>query len=116
MGPCPVDQLTVYSDGRLAYQGGDNAPRTGSFAGQLTAAERKELIAKFEAANFFSFQDSYTSTASDLPTKYITYWQGKKNKRIRDYDGAPTALKALESELISLIKADRWQQTVIPAQ
>jgi hypothetical protein len=116
MGPCPVDQLTVYADGRLLYYGGANAPRTGSFAGQLTTAERKKLVAKFEAANFFAFQDSYVSIASDLPTKYITYWQGKKTKRIQDYDGAPAALKALESELIDLIKTDRWQRTVIPAQ
>jgi hypothetical protein len=116
MGPCPVDQLTVYSDGRLVYQGGANAPRTGSFAGQLTATERKELTAKFNAADFFAFQDSYVSTLSDLPTRYITYWQGTKSKRIRNYDGAPAALKALEAELINLIKADRWRQTVIPAQ
>ncbi|MGY2131209.1 DUF6438 domain-containing protein [Hymenobacter sp. HD11105] len=116
MGPCPVDQLTVYSDGRMTYKGGANAPRTGSFAGQLTPAERKELTAKFDAAKFFAFQDSYVSTLSDLPTRYITYWQGTKSKRIRNYDGAPAALLALEVELLNLIKADRWRQTVIPAQ
>ncbi len=91
-------------------------PRQGTYAGRLTAAERKQLVAKFDAANFFAFQDSYVSTKSDYPTKYITYWKGGKSKRIRDYDGAPAALKALEAELIKLIKADRWQQPVIPAK
>lgn len=111
MGPCPVDRLTVYTDGRLEYEGSENAPRAGRYRGQLSEAEQKQLVAKFEAANFFSFQDSYVATVSDLPTKYLTYWQGSRSKRIRDYAGAPDALKALEAELITLIKADRWQKT-----
>lgn len=116
MGPCPVDQITVYTDGRMEYKGGENATRQGIYVGRLTAAERKRLIAKFDAANFFAFQDSYVSNKLDYPTKYITYWKAGKSKRIRDYDGAPAALKALEAELIKLIKADRWQQSVIPAR
>ncbi|MBC6606169.1 hypothetical protein H8B13_04995 [Hymenobacter sp. BT188] len=116
MGPCPVDEITVYTDGRMEYKGGENAPRQGAYVGRLTAAERKQLIAKFDAANFFAFQGSYTSTKLDYPTKYLTYWKAGKSKRIRDYDGAPAALKALEAELIKLIKADRWQQSVIPAR
>lgn len=116
MGPCPVDQLTVYSDGRMEYKGGANAPRAGDYVGLLTAEERKQLTAQFEAANFFAFCDSYVSSLSDLPTTYITYWQGDKSKRIRDYDGAPAALKVLEAELIKLIAADRWRQPVKPAQ
>lgn len=111
MGPCPVDRLTVYTDGRLEYEGGENAPRAGLYRGQLSEAERQQLVATFEAANFFGFQDNYVATVSDLPTKYLTYWQGSRSKRIRDYAGAPAALKALEVELITLIKADRWQQT-----
>jgi hypothetical protein len=116
MGPCPVDQLTVYTDGRLEYKGGENAPRKGIYVGRLTAAERKQLVAKFEAANFFAFQDSYVSNNLDYPTKYLTYWKGGKSKRIRDYDGAPAALKALEAELIKIIKADRWQQAAVPSK
>ncbi|GGF53387.1 hypothetical protein GCM10011375_06140 [Hymenobacter qilianensis] len=116
MGPCPVDEITVYTDGRMEYKGGENAPRQGTYRSRLTAAERKQLIAKFDAANFFAFQDSYVSTKLDYPTKYITYWKGGKSKRIRDYDGAPAALKALEAELIKLIKADRWQQSAMPAR
>ncbi len=115
MGPCPVDQITVYTDGRLEYEGGAHAPRTGRYRGKLTQTEYKQLVAKFEAANFFAFQDSYESSLSDLPTKYLTYWQGSKSKRIRDYDGAPLALKDLEAELITLIKADRWQKSATAA-
>lgn len=115
MGPCPVDRLTVYTDGRLEYKGEKNAPRQGFYAGQLSVAERQQLAAKFEAAGFFGFQDSYVTAVSDLPTKYLTYWQGSRSKRIRDYAGAPAALKALEAELITLIKADRWQKTAEPA-
>lgn len=111
LGPCPVDRLTVYTDGRLEYEGKAHAPRTGLYRGRLSAAERRQLVARFEAADFFAFQDSYVAPVSDLPTKYIAYWQGGRTKRIRDYAGAPAALKALEAELIKLIKADRWQKT-----
>jgi hypothetical protein len=114
MGPCPVDRLTVYTDGRLEYEGQKNAPRQGFFAGQLTGPEREQLAAKFAAADVFSLQDSYVAPVSDLPTKYLTYWQGSRSKRIRNYAGAPESLKALEAELITLIKTERWQKTAPP--
>lgn len=108
-GPCPVDVLTIFADGRMRYDGRQNAPRAGLFAGQLAARERTALTKQFEAAQFFSFAPAYTSRATDLPTYYLTYSAGGRSLRVKDYDQAPARLKSLEASLEKLIEAPRWR-------
>lgn len=107
-GPCPVDVLTVFADGRLRYEGRANAPRTGLFTGQLSGRECTALVKQFEAAHFFDFAPVYTSRATDLPTYYLSYSAGGRSLRVKDYDGAPASLKSLEARLAKLIDARRW--------
>ena len=109
MGPCPVDVLTVYADGRLRYQGQANAPRQGSYAGQLTGREQAELVQAFDEARFFNFAPAYVADVSDLPTYFLTYVRDGQRLKITDYAGAPPALKALEARLTRLIDANRWR-------
>lgn len=108
-GPCPVDVLTVFADGRLRYEGRENAPRQGQFGGRLSAAEQAALVRAFEEAKFFEFATSYKSRATDLPTYYLTFSQAGRTHKVADYDGAPAALNALEDKLQALIDAPRWQ-------
>ncbi|WP_375419030.1 DUF6438 domain-containing protein [uncultured Hymenobacter sp.] len=108
-GPCPVDVLTVFADGRLRYEGRENAPRQGQFGGQLSPSEQAALVRAFEEARFFDFATSYKSRATDLPTYYLTFSQAGRTHKVTDYDGAPAALNALEDQLESIIDAPRWQ-------
>lgn len=108
-GPCPVDVLRVFADGRLRYEGGAHAPRTGPYTGQLSAAERTALVQQFEAAQFFNLAPAYVSRATDLPTYYLTYSAGGRSRRVKDYGAAPVRLKNLEAQLEKLIDADRWR-------
>lgn len=108
-GPCPVDVLSIETNGSMRYIGREHGPRTGLFRGQLTPAERTALVRAFEAARFFEFAPSYTSRATDLPTYYLTFSQGGRTHKVTDYDGGPAALKALEKRLESLIDAPRWR-------
>jgi hypothetical protein len=110
MGPCPVDVLTVFTDGRLRYEGEQHGPRTGIYTGQLSAEEQAALLREFEAARFFDFAPAYKSRATDLPTYYLTFSAGGRSHRVEDYDHAPATLKALEASLEKLIAADRWQR------
>lgn len=108
-GPCPVDVLTVFADGRLRYEGRENAPRQGQFGGRLSPSEQAGLVRAFEEAKFFEFATSYKSRATDLPTYYLTFSQAGRTHKVTDYDGAPAALKALEDQLATIIDAPRWQ-------
>ena len=110
-GPCPVDVLTIFADGRMRYQGQEHGPRTGTYAGRLRPAELLALRQAFAAARFFAFAPAYTSAALDLPTYYLRYATAGRQHQVQDYDGAPPALKALEARLIALIDApNRWQK------
>ena len=110
MGPCPVDMLTVYADGRLRYEGQANAPRQGRYAARLAGPQQAELVRAFEEARFFEFAPAYKSRATDLPTYYLTYARADRRLKITDYDGAPPALKALEARLETLIETADWQR------
>lgn len=110
MGPCPVDVLTVYANGRMRYEGGQHAPRTGTHTGKLTTRERTVLLKQFETARFFDFARAYTSRATDLPTYYLTFATGGRSHRVEDYNGGPASLKKLEATLEKLIDANRWKQ------
>lgn len=116
MGPCPVDILTIFGDGRMRYEGRQHGPRTGLFTARLTPDERTALIGQFEAARFFDFAATYSSRATDLPTYYLTFTSAGRSHRVKDYDLAPAALKRLESRLEELITAERWQPQPAPAQ
>lgn len=109
MGPCPVDVLVLYADGRMRYDGREKSPRTGIYTGQLSEAERQALVQEFEAARFFEFAPVYTSQLSDRPTYYLTFTSAGRRHRVKDYDNAPAQLHALEDSLIQLIKAPRWR-------
>jgi hypothetical protein len=109
-GPCPVDVLTIFQNGRMCYRGQENSPRTGTYTGRLTAAERRELVEAFADAHFFELAPTYSSAALDLPTYYLTYATAGQQHRVTDYDGAPARLKALEARLAQLIEAPkRWR-------
>jgi len=111
-GPCPVDVLTIFADGRMRYQGQEHGPRTGAYAGRLRPAELLALRQAFAAARFFDLAPAYTSAALDLPTYYLRYATAGRQHQVQDYDGAPPALKALEARLVALIDAsDRWQKS-----
>ncbi len=110
-GPCPVDVLTIFADGRMRYQGQEHGPRTGTYAGRLSPAERQALTQAFAAARFFEFAPAYVSDRTDLPTSYLSYASAGRQHRVQDYDGAPPTLKALEARLAALIDAPgRWRR------
>lgn len=108
-GPCPVDVLTVYANGRLRYEGQAHTSRQGSYTSQLTQAELQSLLQTFEAASFFDFATSYKTNRKDLPTYYLTLAVAGRRHKVADYGSRPPALKALEDKLADLIETTNWQ-------
>jgi len=109
-GVCPVYSLSVFSDGKLEYSGQENVDMVGEYTSQLKNGELQSLIKAFEDANYFEFEDKYTGMVRDLPTTYLMYRKGDREKRIKDYAGAPKTLKQLEEKVESLINANDWKK------
>jgi len=109
MGPCPVYKLSIFSDGTLQLSAKKNLELKGEFSSTLTNEELQSLIDKFVESDFFAFKESYESNMTDLPSTFIEFNYEGKSKKILDYDGAPKELKALEAEVIALLKSSDWK-------
>ncbi|MFT6827873.1 MAG: hypothetical protein ACJA2S_005151 [Cyclobacteriaceae bacterium] len=109
MGTCPDFDINIYKNGFVELDARQNLDLNGKFTSNVSTESLNELIGKFEENNFGSFQDSYTSNKTDLPTTFITYQKEGFKKKIEDYDGAPTALKDLEKAVAALIAELKWK-------
>lgn len=109
-GTCPIFKLTIYSTGKAIYEGENHVEKLGQFEKNIGEEKLKALIKAFNAANFFEFEDEYTSDITDFPTTYIEFTQDGKSKKIKDYYGAPESLKALEKKLDAIANSEGWEK------
>ncbi len=109
-GTCPVFTLEIYDDGAAILRGEENIHKIGEFRATLSKKQVKELVKAFRAKDFFGFEDSYTSSASDLPTTYLSFTDKEITKKITDYDQAPESLKELEAKVEAYIGILTWRK------
>jgi hypothetical protein len=109
-GPCPVYELKIYKNGYVKLTAEEHLDLQGEFYTKLPGSKVKALISKFKEAGFFEMENEYTSITKDLPTTWIYFSNEGRQKRIKDYDGAPESLRELEKELSSLIESEDWKQ------
>lgn len=105
-GECPVYIMKIYKNGLVEYNGEMFVEKEGLYEKTISEQKVKELIAKFNDAAFFSFEDEYTTNITDLPTTFTTFNHDGKSKKIKNYHGAPDELKELESELRKIAESD----------
>lgn len=105
-GVCPVYSFRVDGKGNATFKGTRNVAKQGDWTRKLTPDATNSLFAAFEASNFAQFQDEYTAQVTDLPTTWITFNNGIVNKTIKDYFGAPEALKNLEKMAETIAEQD----------
>ena len=113
-GNCPVYSLYIFENGSVIFDGVKNTDIIGSYKKQLSHSELKDIINSFNNANFFDFEDEYTSSITDLPTTYISYNYKGKYKKIRDYTGAPKKLKELEKIISNIVNEEGWDKVKEP--
>jgi hypothetical protein len=109
-GTCPAYLFKAYPDGSVTYTGKDYVKLVGEYTASISKEELANIKTLFDEADYFSFANVYSANITDLPTTYLYYDNGKHNKKITDYHGAPEALKKLEQELEVLINAINWQK------
>ena len=109
-GTCPAYLFKAYPDGNVTYTGKDYVKLVGEYKASISKEELANIKTLFDEADYFSFANVYSANITDLPTTYLYYDDGKQNKKITDYHGAPESLKKLEEDLEALINAIDWQK------
>lgn len=109
-GTCPVQRLTVFSDGRVRYVGEAHTERLGTYKLTLPERELSRLRTCFRNARFFEFKTSYQAKVSDLPSTYLTFSDAGRSHTVLDYHGTPKAVKELEAEVLALLKRKGWRK------
>ena len=119
-GGCPVYSLTIYADGRVVYRGGENAKKRGKIDSHISQEKLKELIAAFNAVNYFSLDVTYDhgskdcpSWGTDAPYAITSLTLNKKKQVVRHYlgcSGSPTVGKLawLESKIDEAVNVKQW--------
>jgi hypothetical protein len=98
-GTCPVYSVAIHEDGRVVYEGRQYVRESGTHTWRIDATAVRALAAEIDKAGFFEMKNEYTAPITDQPTTYTTVTIGSRTKRIKDYYGAPTALKEIEARI-----------------
>lgn len=110
-GRCPIYTVTIYGDGRVEFLGDRFVQAVGPHTDSIPVEHVNRLVHAFYATGFFAMQDEYTNShITDLPTVRTTFSGGGITKSIRDYFGAPEALRTLEKLIDTIARTDQWIQ------
>lgn len=85
MGTCPVFTFTVYANGTCSYQGIANVDKMGDFSGTLSTVQLNELKTELSSSDFFNIEVNNNTLVKDLPTQYLYYDNGEREKIIMYY-------------------------------
>jgi hypothetical protein len=108
-GRCPVDRVTLRSDGTATYRGERFVDRLGAYKGRFTGFEK--LAASANSAEFRALKD-LASAATDLPSHIITVVSGGKSRTVSDYGHvAPEAFQQLDRQIVTTLGRIRWTKS-----
>lgn len=107
-GTCPQFKLLIHHSGLLTYDGQIFTEKTGIWQKQLSQKELSEIYKKFEGAKLDNYQDNYPADYTDLPSKIITFKNGKNLRTIRIEGKHPEVLDELTTYLDSIANSSDW--------
>ncbi|MFZ0739572.1 MAG: TonB family protein [Candidatus Acidiferrales bacterium] len=129
-GSCPVYRLKIKRDGTVEYEGDSYVFLQGNHRARISKDEVNQLLADFRSADYFSLDDKYIyrrpteillrsqgcsnklswqyGMTTDLPSTLTSITIDSKTKQVVDYDGAPPALRQLETQIDELAHSARW--------
>ncbi len=111
-GSCPIYKVTVYTDGTVVFEGERFVEAEGRQTTTIEPEVVEQLVAGFEAAGYFDWEDEYTEmTVSDLPTIITSVTRNGETKQITRYAGdskAPAALPYLEAWIDLAAYTGQW--------
>lgn len=111
-GTCPMYKVTIYTDGTVVFEGENYVDAMGRHTTTIEPQVVEELVAGFEEAGYFEWDDEYTHmTVSDLPTIITSVTRDGETKQITHYAGdpnVPVALPYLETWIDLAAYTSQW--------
>lgn len=111
-GFCPVYTLAISGDGTVIYDGKDHVQTLGEIETTIDKGKIEKLVEKFEAVDYFSFNNEYTErTITDAPTVITSITLDGKTKTVKHYHGdfnAPEKLTELEDYIDEIVNSSQW--------
>jgi Domain of unknown function (DUF6438) len=110
-GPCPVDTLTFFRDGRAEYLGESDAPRTGRFTATIDPNTYGRLCCALESQGFFELKPAYTAPWTDDSETVLRVWRAGATTpfEVSDYgDYGPINLWSMEQVLRAVDADMKW--------
>ena len=111
-GACPVYTVSIYADGSITYNGERFVDVEGEQTGSIDPAAVDQLVAGFEAAGYFDWNDEYTDMhITDQSTITTSVTRDGETKQIVHYLGdssAPVALAYLENWIDEAANTQQW--------
>ena len=119
-GTCPVYQLTIKSDGTVAFDGKRFTKTTGNATGKISQNDFRALVSEFEKINYFSLPDAYTPGTkecprmiTDMPSADTSIRLKGRMKSVAHYygcgtEGALAQLTALEKKIDEVVGIEKW--------
>lgn len=113
-GKCPWDQLTVSSDGRIAYNGKRDVERIGTFSGRISPDQAVGLKAYLEEVGYFKMKKEYDSNISDLPALKMNFYSPSVKQEVFIRGDAPTGTTAISNKMIEIYESIQDWEEVVP--
>jgi hypothetical protein len=111
LGNCQSLKLSIFKNRTMQLQAGKYVSvGEGEYSARLKRKVYRQLIDLFEASDFFNLENQHTSTATDLPTLYLTFRDGEKSKTVMDYDQTNPTLIQLEDFLQQIVDRTKWRK------
>jgi TonB family protein len=129
-GSCPAYRLRVHGNGVVEYEGLSYVFLLGKHRGRIPNDQFKQLLEDFRNADYFSLRKEYvyrrpteifvralgctnriqwySGMTTDLPSTRTSIAIDGAKREVFDYDGAPPALRQLETRIDQLSNSDRW--------
>ena len=99
-GTCPVYSVTIHGDGTVIYEGNHFVRIEGVRTYTIPKESVEELVGMFYEINYFSLNDRYDASVTDLPTVITSITVGNETKKVSNYANAgPPRLFELESKI-----------------
>ena len=119
-GACPVYKLTIFSDGRVNYEGIKFVRRIGKATGRISRAKLNDLVEEFTNIYYFNLPASYTpgtkqcpQVVTDMPSAITSLAWQRRSHSINHYHGCrgPSALELLtelENKIDEVVNVKKW--------
>jgi ankyrin repeat protein len=111
-GACPAYSVSIAGDGTVRFNGQLFVLIPGEHVAKISPDRVRDLIGKFESANFFSARDEYVSRVTDNPTQTLVLKVAGQTKTVVDYvglrAGLPLVIKDLEDQVDEAADTGCW--------